>query len=195
MKRGKMRNSTLSRSNLTKERMALLEELKQESAQSQNSGPGVYIRPNKEKELDALWQNFRVNSKHDNSPGVYLVTGFVVGAICMFLMSAMMTFGSRTVVNNSEMQELTPAPVKHSKLVKKPRAQKSKLTILPADNAAEIKASNEVYTVQNGDTLENIIIRFYGKYDASKIEKIQQANSMSNPNMLSIGQKLSIPLD
>ena len=53
----------------------------------------------------------------------------------------------------------------------------------------------ENYTVKSGDTLEGIIIRFYGKYDTSKVSRIMQANGMKNPNQLSIGQSLVIPLD
>ena len=53
----------------------------------------------------------------------------------------------------------------------------------------------ETYTVKSGDTLAAIVIRFYGKYDPDKITKIMQANAMSNPNSLSIGQSLVIPME
>ena len=51
------------------------------------------------------------------------------------------------------------------------------------------------YTVVSGDTLERIIIRFYGRNDVSKIDKIVEANKLSSPNSLSIGQKLVIPME
>ena len=54
---------------------------------------------------------------------------------------------------------------------------------------------SSTHTVKSGDTLEGIVIRFYGSYDASKIEKIMEANNLLNPNQLSIGQSLIIPLE
>lgn len=188
-----MKSSTLYRSNLSKEKMVLLEELRAKSGMHKSNEtrtPDVYIRPAKEKELDVLWQNFKVNQKEEKSPGVYLITGFIAGALCMFLMTALLSFSSNAIneANNPE----TP------KLVKKVKpAKEAKLSIIPADQAVEEAkpAAPETYTVKSGDTLEGIIIRFYGRYDSSKISKIMQANNMSNPNSLSIGQSLIIPLD
>ncbi len=187
-----MKSSTLYRSNLSKEKMALLEELK---AKSQNTSfesrtPDVYIRPAKEKELDVLWQNFKVNQKEEKSPGVYLITGFIAGALCMFLMTALLSFSSNAINEHNNAES--------PKLVKKVKAEKpAKLSIIPADQAVEeVKtAAPESYTVKSGDTLAGIVVRFYGKYDPSKITKIMEANNMSNPNSLSIGQSLVIPMD
>ncbi len=186
-----MKSSTLHRSNLSKEKMVLLEELRAKSGKTvqEGSAPEVYIRPAKEKELDVLWQNFKVNQKDEKSPGVYLITGFIAGALAMFLMTALLSFSSNAINERSNPD----AP----KLVKRVKPAKTKLSIIPADQAAEeVKtASSESYTVKSGDTLEGIIIRFYGKYDTSKISKIMQANGMTNPNQLQIGQSLTIPLD
>ena len=189
-----MKSSTLYRSNLSKEKMVLLEELRAKSNQNsfskeKNNTPDVYIRPSKEKELDVLWQNFKVNQKDEKSPGVYLLTGFIAGALCMFLMTALLSFASNMITENANPD--TP------KLVKRVKPAKTKLSIIPADQAVqETKAPTpETYTVKAGDTLEGIIIRFYGKYDASKVDKIMQENGMKNPNQLSIGQSLVIPLE
>lgn len=54
---------------------------------------------------------------------------------------------------------------------------------------------NEEYVVKEGDTLESIVIRFYGSFDMNKVNAIQEANKMANPNALSIGQKLIIPIN
>lgn len=189
-----MKSSTLYRSNLSKEKMVLLEELRAKSGQGsfkrENNTPDVYIRPAKEKELDVLWQNFKVSQKEEKSPGVYLITGFIAGALCMFLMTALLSFTSNAISENSNPES--------PKLVKRVKpAKAAKLSIIPADQAVEETktASPETYTVKSGDTLEGIIIRFYGRYDTSKITKIMQANGMSNPNQLQIGQSLTIPLD
>jgi hypothetical protein len=179
-----MKSSTLRRSNLSKERMAVLEELAKNKKQPYDASPGVYVRPNKEKELDVLWQNFRVSQKEDKSPGIYLATGFIAGAIAMLIMTTLLSF---TVSGTNS--DVTSGP----KL-----KEKAKLTFIPADKNANETASKggaETYTVKNGDTLEGIIIRFYGKYDPSKVEKIKQANKMANPNALQIGQSLVIPVE
>lgn len=179
-----MKSSTLKRSNLSKERMHFLEELSRNKQQPYDSSPGVYVRPNKEKELDVLWQNFKVSQKEEKSPGVYLATGFVAGAIAMLIMTTLVSFSIHGI------GELTSMP--QSK-------EKAKLTFIPADKSAPtetaVSKGSESYTVKNGDTLESIIIRFYGKFDLSKVAKIKEANKMSNPNNLQIGQTLIIPME
>ena len=181
-----MKSSTLRRSNLTKERVAILEELARNRKQPYDASPGVYVRESKEKELDVLWQNFKVSQKHDKSPGVYLATGFVAGAIAMLIMTTLLSFTVRG--NHSNTIPSSDQPI----------SETAKLTFIPADNNTEkepAKTVSESYTVKSGDTLESIIIRFYGRYDLDIVEKIRVANKMTNPNMLSIGQKLTIPLD
>jgi LysM repeat protein len=182
-----MKSSTLRRSNLSKERMLVLEELSKNKKQPYDASPGVYVRANKEKELDVLWQNFRVSQKEDKSPGIYLATGFIAGAIAMLIMTTLLSFSLQS--NNSQN---IVAPAQKTK-------EKARLTFIPADktSAPETVATKgtESYTVKSGDTLAGIIVRFYGKYDVSKIDKIKQANNMKNPNDLQIGQSLIIPLD
>ena len=74
-----------------------------------------------------------------------------------------------------------------------------KFSFIPADSAAVkpvvTTLANEEYTVKEGDTLESIVIRFYGSFDMSRVKSIQEANKMANPNALSIGQKLVIPMN
>ena len=186
-----MQKSTLYRSNLTKEKMALLEELQNE-AQQQENNLSVYKRPSREKELDVLWKNFKLNQRADKSPGIYLTIGFITGAFCMFLLTALLSFGT----NSSEIKADTAVQ-------KAPKVKKEfKLSFIPASKKQKTIAETETptatyqsYTVVSGDTLEKIIIRFYGKNDISKIDKIVEANKLSSPNNLSIGQKLVIPMD
>lgn len=182
-----MKNSTLYRSNLTKEKMALLEELQNE-AQEQENNLSVYKRPSREKELDVLWNNFKLNRK-EKSPGIYLTIGFVIGALCMFLMTALLSFGTNASETISRDEVVT----------KKPQA--AKLSFIPInkkqkEEMVEIpEVTYQSYTVVSGDTLERIIIRFYGHYDPSKVQKIVEANKLSSPDSLSIGQKLVIPMN
>lgn len=181
-----MKSSTLRRSNLSKERMVILEELSKNKKQPYDASPGVYVRTNKDKELDVLWQNFKVSQKEDKSPGIYLATGFIAGAVAMLIMTTLLSFS----VRGTDSQDI--APVHKIK-------EKARLTFIPADKSGSeesvVPKGTESYTVKSGDTLAGIIIRFYGSYDVSKIDKIQQANGMKNPNDLQIGQSLIIPLD
>ena len=51
--------------------------------------------------------------------------------------------------------------------------------------------SGNSYTVQSGDSLWEIAKRNYG--DGSRYTQLQEANNISNPNKLSVGQTLVIP--
>lgn len=187
-----MNSSTLNRSNLTKEKMSLLKEIKSQKG-GNDANLGIYVRPAKEKELDVLWQTFKINQKDEKSPAVYLVVGFIVGAIAMFLMTAVISFTTAS--------ENKPATSTNFKMVKKVKPdKKAVINFLPPDAPVKVqvnaqKSTTETYTVKAGDTLDKIIVRFYGKYDADKIEAVCRANNMANPNSLSIGQELVIPLN
>ena len=184
-----MKSSTLRRSNLSKERMVILEELSKNRKQPYDASPGVYVRTNanKDKELDVLWQNFKVSQKEDKSPGIYLATGFIAGAVAMLIMTTLLSFS----VRGGDSANVAPA---HK------AKEKAKLTFIPADKTAAVEETatakgNESYTVKSGDTLAAIIIRFYGNYDVSKIEKIRVANGLADANNLKLGQTLIIPMD
>lgn len=165
-----MKSSTLRRSNLSKEKMAALEAIsnyQQESAYDES--PNVYVRPNKEKELDLLWQNFKISQKSEKSPGVYLATGFIAGALTMLLVSS--------VINMS---------IKSDKAAAKQTA-----------SAVASTASSKVktYVVQSGDTIESISLKFYGSYSPAKVQAIQKASNLPNIHKLQIGQTLTIPME
>lgn len=175
-----MKSSTLRRSNLSKEKMAVLEALsKYKQDSSYDNSPNVYVRPNKEKELDLLWQNFKISQKSEKSPSVYLATGFIAGAVTMLLLTTIISFS----VKGSDVK----VPADNAKV------KNEKVNFLPAsENAAK---ASEVYTVQSGDTVESILIRFYGSFSPEKAKLVQDANNLQNLNKLQIGQKLTIPME
>lgn len=179
-----MKSSTIRRSNLSKEKMAVLEALSKYRHEAYNDSVGVYVRPSREKELDLLWQNFKVNQKSEKSPNVYLTAGFVAGAVVMLILTVLISF---TVRGISSVRENTVAPVKKEKL---------SLSFIPSSQKADEEVVlNEVYTVQDGDTMEAILVRFYGSYSKEKESLVLKTNNMTNPNKLSIGQQLTIPLE
>ena len=86
-----MKSSTIRRSTLSKESMEVIENLSKE--QEMNNLPGEYVRPeetasqeaqtssNKSQEIDLLWQTFKTSQFSSNSPGAYLLGGFVAGIL------------------------------------------------------------------------------------------------------------------
>jgi LysM repeat protein len=58
--------------------------------------------------------------------------------------------------------------------------------------AAPVEApAKRIYTVVSGDTLWAIAARFYG--DGSQYPKIASANGIANPDLIMVGQELTIP--
>lgn len=182
-----MKSSTIRRSNLSKEKMAVLEALSKYRQDSYDNTPNVYVRPNKEKELDVLWQNFKISQKTEKSPSVYLATGFIAGALTMLLLVGLVGLSNRSISSSDENQIFNP---------KRAQVKNEKINLIPAstEGAAATETKSEVYTVQNGDTLESILVRFYGGYSKEKAWAVMNANNMANPHKLSIGQKLTIPM-
>ena len=199
-----MKSSTLHRSNLTQERMELLRAIKEQKRNSSDSAPGIYVRPAKEKELDVLWQSFKVNQKDEKSPAIYMVTGFIVGAIAMFLMTALISFAAHTFSGNSGLN-LQPAKTEKAPKITIPKPEtKSKdasINFLPPDTAKASsdsdasKMMSEEYTIKPGDTLGSIALRFLGSSDPESISKIAEANKITNPERINIGQVLVIPAE
>lgn len=183
-----MKSSTIRRSNLSKEKMQVLEALSKYRHDAYDDSPSVYVRPespqDKEQQLDILWQNFKVSPKTEKSPNVYLATGFIAGLVVMLMLSILISFSAKGISN---VKENAIAPVKKEKM---------SLNFVPAsDERVSGVDPNEMYTVQNGDTMESILIRFFGSYSKEKESIVLKANKMTNPNKLSIGQKLIIPLE
>ena len=196
-----MRNSSIYRSNLSNEKVAFLSELKRrKELNNEDNTPKTYKRQEKqnEKEIDMLWQGFKLNTKEEKSPGVYLLTGFIAGALCMFVMSSILSISS-----NMQSEEENPTAMGQPKFEKKiSRKEKmpqinSSIAVVPAETEAVANSipSTETYTVKSGDSMSSIVYRFYGKYDPEKVERIKEVNNLSSAHKLSIGQQLVIPLE
>ena len=184
-----MKSTTLRRSNITREKVAMMEAISRYNRQHQDED--FYKSQSKTRELDVLWQSFGVKqNRAEKAPQVYFVTGLIVGVIITLAITTIVSL----LINISTPKEDIVLPAK------KPAVEDSgKFSFIPADSAA-VKttapiASNEEYVVRAGDTLESIVIRFYGSFDMNKVNAIQSVNKMANPNALSIGQKLIIPMN
>ncbi len=192
-----MRNSSIYRSTLSDEKVAFLSELKNQKEYNvqEDNAPRAYRRTGRQKELDLLWQNFKINPKEEKSPGVYLLTGFIAGALCMFIMNAILSISS----NISDDADITTLgqPKFEKKISRKDTLPQ--IAVIPASSVPveeeTVIPTFETYTVKSGDSMSSIVLRFYGKYDPAKVEKIRQANKLTNAHKLSIGQQLVIPLN
>ncbi len=167
--------------------MAVLEALSNYRHQSYDANtPSVYVRSSKEKELDILWQNFKVNQKSEKSPSVYLGIGFVAGAVFMLMLTALIGFSAKGI--GSIASAPTPG-IKNEQV---------KLNLIPAStdtNVSGAQKASETYTVQSGDTMGAILVRFYGAETKENRSKVMLANNIKNPHKISIGQKLIIPIE
>lgn len=233
-----MKSSTIRRSNLSKEKIAVLEALsKFNGSNNDNSNtindsginnepmddisPEVYVRRNKEKELDILWKDFKI-PKGENSPIIYLGIGFVAGIIATLVVSAFIGMSSgdfhpnigssntETVAEVSipedssasaiETTETSSVTETSAEETAEPEAKTKKFGFFGSKKANEeanvesAAQANKEYEVQSGDTMEQIVRNFYGTYSEEKVNTIMKANNMTNPNKLSIGQKLIIPI-
>ena len=185
-----MKSTTLRRSNITREKVAMMEALNRYNRQHQDED--FYKSQNKTREIDALWQSLGVRSqRNEKAPQVYFVTGLVLGVIITLAITTVLSL----LINLSSPKDDVAAPVKKSAAVE----TDAKFSFIPADSAASkpvaVQTKSQEYTVKAGDTLESIVIRFYGSFDMRKVNAIQEANKMANPNALSIGQKLIIPMN
>ena len=186
-----MKSTTLRRSNITREKVAMMEALSRYNRQHQDED--FYKTQNKSRELDVLWQSFGVKpNKKEKAPQVYFVTGLICGVIITLAITTVISL----LINLSTPKDdiIAPTPKKSAAI-----EANGKFSFIPADTATSKPTSqvplNEEYTVKEGDTLESIVIRFYGSFDMNKVNAIQSVNQMANPNALSIGQKLVIPMN
>ena len=85
-----MKSSTLRRSNITREKVAMMEALSRYNRQHQDED--FYKAQSKTRELDVLWQSFGVKpQKNEKAPQVYFVTGLICGVIITLLITTVIS--------------------------------------------------------------------------------------------------------
>ncbi len=181
-----MKSSTLRRSNITREKIAMLSAL---SDYNKSKGRSNAYITDKQAELDMLWQNFKIAATTERSPKAYFSAGFLFGVVISLLLAVFVSF----FVGYSPLNDLNFSAPKSAK-------ENVKFTFVPADKQVQQdeevqKPAEKEYIVQAGDSLEDISMRFYGRFDESKIKEIQVRNDLKNINSIRIGQKLIIPMN
>ena len=100
-----MKSTTLRRSNITREKVAMLEALSRYNREHQDED--FYRKQSKNRELDALWQSFGVKTqKSEKAPQVYFVTGLIVGVIVTLLITTFISL----LINVSTPKDDVVAP-------------------------------------------------------------------------------------
>ena len=85
-----MKSTTLRRSNITTEKVAMMEALNRYNREHQDED--FYRKQAKSRELDALWQNLGVATsqrKSEKAPQVYFVMGLITGVIITLLITTL----------------------------------------------------------------------------------------------------------
>lgn len=147
----------------------------------------------KSDELEALWPGVH----HDFAPAprrsgsFYMTIGFMAGAA----ISLIAVFGyanvSQLVLANKPATGkniLVAGANKTSNTV-----QAAPQTVTAQDGSETLVPATPTYQVQPGDTLAVIALRSYKRVSPRLLDQICKANNMRNANVLSLGQKLSLP--
>ena len=181
-----MKSSTLRRSNITREKMAMLSALSDYNA---SKGRSNSLITDKQAELDMLWQNFKIAATSSRSPKAYFSVGFLTGVVVSLIFAVIISL----FVGYSPLSDMNFSAPKSAK-------ENVKFTFIPADKQTPQEEEvaqplEKEYTVQAGDSLEDISMRFYGRYDEAKLKEIQVKNDLKDLNSIKIGQKLIIPMN
>lgn len=174
-------------------------------------------RNTKSQEIDLLWQTFKSAQFNTNSPWMQIVGGFLLGLFAAFLIvSTFLVYSANktgNIVNSkqilinfgnssksvesvqmsediSEIQNQGQTTVNEETEVQNQTSETEN-----TDTATYDYAQTKKYTIQDGDTVEGIIKKYYGAYTPERAEAIMKANNLTNLDHISIGQVLIIPIE
>lgn len=176
---------------------------------------------NKYQEIDLLWQTFKGAQFNTNSPWIQVVGGFLLGLFVAFLiLSAFLVYSankSGNIINSKqilinfsqpqptiETENLTQQQaveniddVSEDEVTEQSTEQEQNNKISEQTESSESFDYTKVkkYTIQDGDTVERIIKKYYGSYSVERAEAIMKANNLKNLDHISIGQVLIIPAE
>lgn len=149
-------------------------------------------------ELEALWPGISHEFLHASpkkGPSFYLCIGFMAGAVCSMIalsgysvVSHMLTStssgGKGIVVSQGQNGG---APINNAD-----GRGTTALTSTTGDSEIILPVS-QTYEVGPGDTLAAIALKNYKRATPRLLDEICRANNMRNANVLSLGQKISLP--
>jgi hypothetical protein len=157
-----------------------------------SNAPGVYVRGDKENEIDALWSGVRETSVRRAPAPVLLGIGFATGVLVTFIASTILFWGTAPKADNVN------ADISN---FEKPIIQQTQQGIkVPAEILGVAKAPQKEYkdlisyTIQPGDSLGKIAERFYKSSSPQYVNLIQKANNLKSAHSITAGKKLLIPV-
>jgi len=139
--------------------------------------------------LEALWPGVHhqeFNNPVRRSPSFYLTIGFMAGAalsmvgVWLFSVVPPMVSGWTKATPNTVVAQTSVKTTGASQ-----QTQGSEEAVAP---------SQPTYEVQSGDTLAAIALRNYKRVSPRLLDEICSANNMKNANVLSLGQKIVLPV-
>lgn len=164
--------------------------------------PGVYVRANETPpahELDMLWAGNRgFHVPEERSPILFFTFGFLIGAVLTAAVAFFFFIQPNIQVGDSVLTQPTVEEELQADTQATPAAETPQTA--PAAASTTTTGTSEVggikaqrHTVQNGDTLGSIALRYYGSSAPMYIDKLTRANKLTNPNALKLDQELIVP--
>ncbi len=142
-------------------------------------------------ELETLWPGLHHDlvTQSRKSPSFYMTVGFMAGA-GLSILGVAGYFGATQLVahHNSGDKQIMVANV----------PGKSQQAAMPTETRTEsgdevVMPSAPQVSVQTGDTLAAIALRNYKRVSPRLLDEICKVNNLRNANVLSLGQKLTLP--
>ena len=157
-----MKSTTLRRSNITREKVAMMEALSRYNRQHQDED--FYKAQNKTRELDVLWQSFGVKpNRNEKAPQVYFVTGLICGVIITLAITTVISL----LINITTPKDDIIAPSKKQARVE----ADAKFSFIPAD---------ETKTNLSTSYLLAYVIAILPPYECPKIIGLSISNLLTN---------------
>lgn len=144
-------------------------------------------------ELETLWPGLH----HDfaaptrKSPSFYMTVGFMAGAaISIVGVIGFFSITQFAAHSGSGEKRVTVAAIPGQAAQQPPAAPS---TVSTASGGEAVMPAAPEYQVQTGDTLAGIALKNYKRVSPRLLDEICKANNLRNANVLSLGQKLSLP--
>lgn len=147
----------------------------------------------KSDELEALWPGVHhdFGSPARRSPSFFLTIGFMAGAAISLVGVFIYAQVSHVVASNPQSKSVMVASGAETKA--SGTTSNASRTVTGQDGSEILVPATSTYQVQTGDTLAAIAMRSYKRVSPRLLDEICKVNNMRNANVLSLGQKLTLP--
>lgn len=153
------------------------------------------VRP-KHEALDTLWPGVEREffQPRRRSPSFYLTIGFMAGAFVSLLGVFGYSLISHAVVSNGGADGGKKIVVAGSQPTSsRVQAPEGSAHTTVVNGAEVLIPAFTSYEVKTGDTLAGIALKAYKRVSPRMLDEICRANNMRSANVLSLGQKLTLP--